>query len=393
MEQQGLEYRLRQQSLVSDLGLYALNSHDFEVLAQEATRIAAEGVQSNLAKVLKYEPDDECLRVYTGIGWQPGVVGRATVGAGMDSPAGYALRTGEPVVSNHLSSEERFRTPELLIEHGVTRAINVIIQGTGEPFGVLEADASADGTFDEDDVDFLQSLAHVLASGIERGRIESELEQALREKDALIEEKNTLLDELNHRVKNNLQVVSNLLAVETARLDDANAKARLRAVGNRVAALGRIYNRLYRDGQTRDIEFGGYLHEICGELDAFYSNDDHPVRVRSSVDAVFVDLDRAIPLALMVNELIANSARHGFPESSDGEVHISLEHADGDILLVVADNGRGMADDAPQGLGRELMSTLGDQLGARIETYDNNGTTVRIRVPETAMQAHDSGDS
>ena len=116
MGQQGLEYRLRQQSLVSDLGLYALNSHDFAVLAQEATRIAAEGVQSNLAKVLKYEPDDECLRVYTGIGWQPGVVGRATVGAGMDSPAGYALRTGEPVVSNHLSSEERFRTPELLIE-------------------------------------------------------------------------------------------------------------------------------------------------------------------------------------------------------------------------------------------------------------------------------------
>ncbi|WP_123631283.1 sensor histidine kinase [Salinisphaera orenii] len=379
MGQQGLEYRLRQQSLVSDLGLYALNSHDFAVLAQEATRIAAEGVQSNLAKVLKYESDDERLRVYTGIGWQPGVVGRATVGAGMDSPAGYALHTGEPVVSNHLSSEERFRTPELLIEHGVTRAINVIIQGTGEPFGVLEADASAEGAFDEDDVDFLQSLAHVLASGIERGRIESELEQALREK-------NTLLDELNHRVKNNLQVVSNLLAVETARLDDANAKARLRAVGNCVAALGRIYNRLYQDGQTRDIEFGGYLHELCGELDAFYSNDDHPVRVCSSVDAVFVDLDHAIPLALMVNELIANSARHGFPESSDGEVQVTLEHADGDILVVVADNGRGMADDAPQGLGRELMSTLGDQLGARIETYDNNGTTVRIRVPADALQ-------
>lgn len=386
MEQQGLEYRLRQQSLVSDLGLYALNSRDFEALAREATRIAAEGVQSNLAKVLRYEPDEKRLRVYAGIGWQEGVVGSATVGAGMDSPAGFALQTGEPVVSNHLSGEERFRTPELLIEHGVTRAINVIIQGAGEPFGVLEADASADGTFDEDDIDFLQSLAHVLASGIERGRIESELEQTLREKDALIEEKNTLLDELNHRVKNNLQVVSNLLAVETARLDDANAKARLRAVGSRVAALGRIYNRLYRDGQTRDIEFGGYLDELCSELDAFYSNDDHPVRVRSAVDAVFVDLDRAIPLALMVNELIANSARHGFTDSPDGEVRVTLEHTDGDILVVVTDNGRGMPDDPPQGLGRELVATLGDQLGARLETHENDGTTVRIHVPEGAMQ-------
>ncbi|MES1926235.1 histidine kinase dimerization/phosphoacceptor domain -containing protein [Salinisphaera sp. T31B1] len=387
MTQQGLEYRLRQQSLVSELGLYALNNRDFADLAQQATRIAAEGVCSGMAKVLRYRPDKHDFLVFAGVGWRQGVVGHATVGAALDSPAGYALQTGEPVISNHLDDETRFRTPDLLAEHGVTRAINVVIQATGEPFGVLEADAPSDGTFDKDDVDFLQSLAHVLASGIERGRVEVELETALQEKDQLIGEKETLLDELNHRVKNNLQVVSNLLAMEISRLDDVEAKARFRSVGNRVATLGRIYNHLYQAGEARDIEFGGYLRELCANLDIFYRNDDQPVRVYAEVEPVFVDLDRAIPLALMINELIANSARHAFPAHRQGKVQVTLASAGDDIVVTVADRGQGIGHDTAPGVGRELVDTLAEQLGARIEVRETAGTTFVIRISEQALQA------
>ncbi|MEJ0070016.1 MAG: PAS domain-containing protein [Pseudomonadota bacterium] len=93
--------------------------------------------------------------------------------AGLDSPAGYALKTGEPVVSQHVERESRFRFPALLVEHGVTRAINVIIRGETGPFGVLEVDSSHDGEFSEHDVAFLQTAANVLAAAIVRQRAEA----------------------------------------------------------------------------------------------------------------------------------------------------------------------------------------------------------------------------
>jgi GAF domain-containing protein len=88
-------------------------------------------------------------------------------GADLESPAGFALRTGKPVVSNHLENEERFRTPELLIRFGIRRAMNVILQGEGSPFGVLEADARSEGDFAETDIALLQGAANILGMAIE----------------------------------------------------------------------------------------------------------------------------------------------------------------------------------------------------------------------------------
>src|ERR1700757_4798843 len=87
------------------------------------------------------ERSERCEVYEYGNGWGEGVVGTASVGADLESPAGYALHTGKPVISNHLENEQRFRTPELLLEHGIHRAMNVILQGDGVPFGVLEVDS------------------------------------------------------------------------------------------------------------------------------------------------------------------------------------------------------------------------------------------------------------
>src|SRR3954465_6855286 len=105
-------------------------------------------------------PAEGRVVVRAGVGWEPGVVGVATVGADLASPAGYALRTGKPVISNHLENEERFRTPEILRQHGVHRAMNVILQGDGRPFGVLEVDSRSDDEFLEQDIAFLQGAAN-----------------------------------------------------------------------------------------------------------------------------------------------------------------------------------------------------------------------------------------
>jgi len=165
-----LSYRLTQQGWLSELGLVALENRDMLAVLQEACRLVAAGLGTRFAKVLQFLPAENQFLVLAGVGWKPGVVGVAKIPAGLDSPAGYALHAGEPVVSEDQSREKRFRFPQLLIEHGIDRAINVIIRGADQPFGVLEVDSSGDRQFSRHDVDFLQSAAHMLAAAIERQR-------------------------------------------------------------------------------------------------------------------------------------------------------------------------------------------------------------------------------
>lgn len=394
MTNEAIEYRLRQQSLISEFGLYALDNRDLAALAHEAARLAAEGVNSGLAKVLRYRPEDNQFLVYAGVGWREGVVGQATIDGELGSPAGYALHTRQAVIANHLQDEERFRTPAVLAEHGVDKAINVIVQGKGEPFGVLEADTSSRSrVFDADDAAFLQSLANVLASAYERTQTEAALEQAVREKDGLLREKEALLDELNHRVKNNLQVVSNLLSIETARLDDPVAQQRFRSVRNRVTTLGRLHQHLYQSGRARVVEFGQYLEELCENLNLFYASDESGLSIESDIEPAHADLDRAIPLALIVNELIVNSSKHAFQEGEAGTIRVTLRRDAGYLTITVADNGHGMESTAGQGDGHELIALLGERIDADVETLTDNGMTVTIKVPEQSLRAFDQNVS
>ena len=124
-----------------------------------------------------------------------------------------ALRTGKPVISNHLENEERFRTSELLKEHGIRRAMNVILQGDGKPYGVLEVDSRSGAEFFEHDLAFLQGAANLLGMAIERERHDRSLTAAL-------EKHQVLLKEMNHRIKNSLAIVASLLNLQAR--DNAN---------------------------------------------------------------------------------------------------------------------------------------------------------------------------
>jgi signal transduction histidine kinase/CheY-like chemotaxis protein len=170
-----LERRLHQHALLAEIGRRALSDANLDALFTEAARLCALGLDVQYCKVLEYLPEQNRLLVRAGVGWHPGVVGIVTIGAELDSPAGYALHTGKPVISNHLADESRFKTPELLSNHGVERAVNVILGGDGAPFGVLEADSDTAGAFSESDVDYLQGVANLLGVALERRRVEDAL--------------------------------------------------------------------------------------------------------------------------------------------------------------------------------------------------------------------------
>jgi two-component system, sensor histidine kinase PdtaS len=132
LTRQELPYRLRQQSLLGEFGRSALQTRDIGQILQRATELCAQGLETPFAKVLEYLPDDKRLLVRAGVGWESEVIGQVSLGVDLESPAGYAFQTGQVVISNHLQEETRFRTPKLLSDHGIRRAINVLIARGGE---------------------------------------------------------------------------------------------------------------------------------------------------------------------------------------------------------------------------------------------------------------------
>src|SRR6204780_2179561 len=215
-----LRQRVRQQEILAELGVKALQGTPFPELLDLTARLTAEGLNAEFAKVLEFMPSEGRFLVRAGVGWDSGVVGTATVGADVASPAGYALRTGKAVISNHLENEERFRTPELSREHGIRRAMNVILQGDGEPFGVLEVDSRSEGEFSSNDISFLQGAANLLGMAIEQQQYQRKLKAAL-------DRHQVLLKEVNHRVKNSLQVVSSMLQLQARSVGDPDLSERL----------------------------------------------------------------------------------------------------------------------------------------------------------------------
>jgi len=357
-----LKMRIRQQEILAELGVTALQGASFNTLLEETARLTAEGLRAQFSKVLEHVPSENRLLVRAGTGWAPGVVGSATVGADIESPAGFALRTGKPVISNHLENEERFRTPEILRQHGIHRAMNVILQGDGRPFGVLEVDSKSEYEFIEQDLAFLQGAANILGMAIEQQRYRHKLQAAL-------DHHQVLLREVNHRVKNSLQVVSSLLQLQANSAGDQELKDRLQEAANRVNAVGRAYEHLAYTTDYASIDLIAYLREIVEDL--------RPTVVPCQIEfegpeAIQFAADRAILVGLIINELVTNSGKHAYPDRPGGLIWVrALTQRDGQTILIsVRDEGVGWPVEAEitstRRMGSRLVNALAKQLGGEL---------------------------
>jgi PAS domain S-box-containing protein len=173
-----LAYRLRQQEILTRFSLHAFGSDDPPALLDEACRRAAEGLGCELSKVLAHVPARDHLLTVAGIGWKPGVVGRSVMEASPANAAGHAFLTGEAVASTVEPPDSRFEAPEVLVDHGVERAINARVPGAEGPFGVLEVDTTRARRFAEADLTFVQGLANLLGAALERRRMEGALRES-----------------------------------------------------------------------------------------------------------------------------------------------------------------------------------------------------------------------
>lgn len=372
-----LQHRIRQQEILAELGVTALQGASFNQLLTDTARLTAEGLNTEFCKVLEHVPSENRFLIRAGVGWGPGVVGVASVGADLDSPAGFALRTGKPVISNHLENERRFRTPEILQQHGVHRAMNVILQGDGKPFGVLEVDSRSEKEFEEQDIAFLQGAANLLGMAIERERSERQLQAALMRDEVL-------LKEMNHRVKNSLAIVASMLRLQARDSDDRGLADQLTKASHRVAAIGKAHDQLSHGTDIDRMDVGKYIEALCKDLDESVVQSD----VRTDVEeGIEIATDRAISAALIVNELITNAAKY-----AGGKILIRVYRAnENEFAISVRDEGSGIAADfdprKAKGLGMRIITSFAQQLGATIKARSHSpGAEFVVSIPLRARQ-------
>jgi two-component sensor histidine kinase len=372
-----LRQRIRQQELLAELGVLALQRTGFISMLNHTARVTAEGLGAEYCKVLEYIPAENRLLVRAGVGWEEGVVGSASVGADLASPAGYALRTGKPVISNHLANEQRFRTPELLVHHGIRRAMNVILQGDGSPFGVLEVDSTSEGEFGEHDIAFLQGAANILGMAIEQQQYQRKLQVAL-------DRHQVLLKEVNHRVKNSLQVVTAMLQLQANSVGDPALSERLNEASSRVNAVGRAYERLAYNADYENIELVEYLREIIGDLEPTVA----PCKIQfEAPEEIQIPADRAILVGLIINELVSNAGKYAYPDRAGGLIWVRLFQSDKNSILVsVGDEGAGLPPGfdpmTSKRLGTRLVNALSKQLGAELtRPITPIGTNFTLLIP------------
>jgi len=357
-----LRQRIRQQEILAELGVGALQGPGFDQLLADTARLTAEGLRTELCKVLEYLPAENRFLVRAGVGWEPGIVGVAKIDADLASPAGFALKTGRPVISNHLENEERFKTPEILVRHRVHRAMNVILQGDGRPFGVLEVDSRSGDEFVEYDLAFLQGAANILGMAIDRERHERNLKTAL-------ERHQFLIGEMNHRVKNSLALVASMLRLQAREDSDPAFAEQLKDATLRVAAIARVHEQLYQTSDVERFDVGRYIEAICKDLGASFAQCEISVEAQPGI---VISADRAISSALIVNELVSNAAKHAYHGQGAGRVWVNVASTGVDTFsIAVRDEGGGLPEGFEfgkgRGLGARMVRSLAGQLNASLE--------------------------
>ena len=366
-----LALRLHQQELVASFGLFALATPGgLQSILDEACRIAADGLNTQFAKALHYRQDTNDFLVVAGIGWHPGVVGHATLGAGLDSPAGYALHAGMAVLSQDLAHEQRFCTPPLLVEHGVRSAINVVIRpAIDRMFGVLEVDSTHANEFEAADDAFLQALANVLAAAIVRAEATAAQEGVLREKDLLMQE-------VHHRVKNSLQLVRTLLHLQS-RMVGPEVREQLDIAAGRIQTIGAVHHRLYEGDSVGETDAAAYLRGLLDDMAAMLDTGSRTLDL--DAEPMLLPADALSPLGLVTTELVTNAIKYG-----EGRVLVTLRRGDPGLLLTVEDRGTGFAEDfdpaRPGGLGMRLVKAMAKGNPATSVTVDRSAGHGRVVV-------------
>ena len=198
-----------------------------------------------------------------------------------------------------------------------------------------------------------------------------------------LREKETLLKEIHHRVKNNMQIISSLLSLQSGDLHDERDKVLIRESMDRVRSMAFVHESLYRDGDLSSVDFAKYLLEVGTHLHGVYAGAN-PVKIETRLEEVRLDIVKAVPCGLIANELLTNAFKHAFAPGGEGLVVLALETGNGAARMFVEDDGAGMDPDLlekGETFGLTLIRSLATQVNADIEVVCDGGTRITVTIP------------
>ena len=198
-----------------------------------------------------------------------------------------------------------------------------------------------------------------------------------------LDDREILFKEVHHRVKNNLQVICSLVRLQATRISDPTGRDALDDTYNRIYSIGLVHEVLYGEQEAATLDLATYLGRLCATLERIYGAAERRISIEASATGT-LDLVRAVPVGLLVNELLSNALKHAFPQGGPGRIWVWFR-ADGEFELVVGDDGVGVADEPsparPGSLGATIIAALVQQLGATMSREGGGGTVHTVRFP------------
>jgi two-component sensor histidine kinase len=389
---------LRQQTAIARFGSFGLRESDLLKVLTEAARVCAESLDVPFAKVCRYRAAEKDLLIEAGHGWKAGVIGTIE-NADPSSPQGRAFVTGEPSICNDIRKDNNFELPGFYAAHGIVSTVDVVIHAKDDatPYGVLEIDNDRQHDYDQHDIDFLTGFANVLAEAVATSARTATLQDTiarmkvlLEDKDLLLDQKKVLAEELQHRVRNNLQLVYGMLSKQLDDTADKAGQRGIKAIARRVSTLAQVYDHLLGAEMTRTTNFGNYVKSLCRHLTEIQEAPKGTVTLTCESEPLLLDLDVVTALGIVVAEVVTNSYDYAFP-SGKGSIIVSVQRTFGDVdavTMIISDDGKGFkaqAESKRHGLG--LVRRLVEQVRGTATVDSENGTvwTIKIPVPHSAL--------
>lgn len=215
----------------------------------------------------------------------------------------------------------------------------------------------------------------------DKERVEEAVKERTRELEAALETQTALLHEVDHRVKNNLQMVSSLILMQSRTISDEAVKNSLTTMLERIEALSTVHRRLYQSKDVSKFDVSDFARDLVSDLLA--ASGRSQIRSKLDLEPIVVPADKATPVALIVNELVTNALKHAFKDETPGSIGVRMSQPDGHLIIEVSDDGVGMDGKAGDGtFGMRLIRQLGRQLHADVEWRNTRpGTQVVVKMP------------
>jgi len=383
---QNLERSDNYHAMLRDFARIATDATDQDRLLDQAVRRASQATGVAHAKLMRYRPAMGDLLVVAGVGWKEGVVGQTRIAIDMASPPGWCLQTRATLSIGDIRTDRRFRYPEVLRDHGIVSVLHAPVPVNDEVWGVVELDSATPAAFDERDERFLETFALLIGMGIQRWLAAEERTREAERISRRLTEADMLMRETHHRVKNYFQIILSMVAMKQSAVTTEDARTAFRDVMDRIMAISLAHDLLRtRDNQTL-VSLADYLGALCANIGRLAAGPD----IEVDVEDTELRIDRAVPLGLILNELVTNCLKYAVGDRPEGRIRVAFRRdaERGDACLEVSDNGPGLVEGAPKrggGAGLGIVRALARQISGDLETRSSpQGTTILVRFPLVA---------